>query len=130
MSKYKKGNKVVLRKDLEVGKRYGNNGWVSKMEDMKELPYVILGQESSGGGGFPAVNYIGDYRITPEMIEGMYGELASKPTPEIPDHLIEQIEYTPTYPELFSESTTRELLINAALDSGDKELFMRLTGGL
>lgn len=69
MSKYKKDDKVVIRKDLEDGKWYGMVDWCSEMDDLKEKDYVVIVE----------VDVVGDYWIngwlvSDEMIEGLYKE--------------------------------------------------------
>lgn len=81
MSKYKKGDKVVIRKDLIVGEVYGNWTWSAGKEYMKEKDYVLIERvnDSDYWVEDKRVND-GDYwienewLISDEMIEGLYNE--------------------------------------------------------
>lgn len=81
MSKYKKGDKVVIRKDLVVGEVYGNWTWSAGKEYMKEKDYVLIERvnDSDYWVEDKRVND-GDYwienewLISDEMIEGLYNE--------------------------------------------------------
>lgn len=81
MSKYKKGDKVVIRKDLVVGEVYGNWTWSAGKEYMKEKDYVLIERvnDSDYWVEDKRVND-GDYwienewLILDEMIEGLYNE--------------------------------------------------------
>lgn len=42
MNKYKIGDKVVIRKDLIVGKDYGNFTWSDENEYMRDKAYVVI----------------------------------------------------------------------------------------
>lgn len=68
VSKYKVGDKVVIRKDLEVGGKYGELSCFGKMISLKEKDYVVI-KEVDGG-----YYWIGDFFINDEMIEGLYEE--------------------------------------------------------
>lgn len=72
MSKYGVGDKVVIRKDLVKGEKYGDVEWWIEMNYLKEKDYVIIEYTDSDG----------DYRlenthwyITDEMIAGLYDEV-------------------------------------------------------
>lgn len=72
MSKYKVGDKVVIRKDLVDGVEYGDVELWSEMEYLKEKDYVVI----------DGVDEVGDYRlenthwyITDEIIEGLYKDV-------------------------------------------------------
>lgn len=68
MSKYKKGDKVVIRKDLEDEVYYGKVDWCSEMDYLKEKDYVVIEEIDVGD------YWIDDWCITDEMIEGLYVE--------------------------------------------------------
>lgn len=68
MSKYKKGDKVVIRKDLIVGEVYGGFDWHEGKENLKEKDYVIISKR------YGEAYEIDDGIITDEMIEGLYNE--------------------------------------------------------
>lgn len=70
MSKYKKGDKVVIRKDLVHGEYYGGWFWSDKYYSFKEKAYIVIGEVYDDG-----VYSIGDWIITDEMIEGLYDEV-------------------------------------------------------
>lgn len=72
MSKYKVGDKVVIRKDLVVGEVYGGCYWDPTDDFMKAYDYVVIDE----------VDEDGDYWIegcdtfvSGEMIEGLYDDL-------------------------------------------------------
>lgn len=74
MSKYKVGDKVVIRKDLVVGVEYGGVEWWSdENEYMKEKDYIIIERNIAG-------DYVveGGWYLTDEMIEGLYEEVPYK----------------------------------------------------
>lgn len=66
MSKYKKGDKVVIRKDLELGGKYGELYCLGRMIRLKEKDYVVI-KEVEGG-----YYWIGDFFVNDELIEGLY----------------------------------------------------------
>lgn len=69
MSKYQAGDKVVIRKDLEISKKYGGCWWYSDKDYLKEKDYVVIGVEDVGN------YYINNgWLITDEMIKGLYKE--------------------------------------------------------
>lgn len=68
--KYKAGDKVVLRKDLEHSEWYGVNTWTDRMGNLIDLPYVSI--VDSKDDGF--VIEESTYKITNEMIQGLYTE--------------------------------------------------------
>lgn len=70
-SKYQEGDKVVIRKDLELGKEYGKDGWVERMKHLADEPYVTIEHKLSEGH-YSVVNTV--YRITDEMISHKYEE--------------------------------------------------------
>lgn len=70
MSKYKKDDKVVIRKDLEDGKWYGMVDWCSEMDDLKEKDYVVI-EEVDAVGDY----WINGWLVSDEMIEGLYKEV-------------------------------------------------------
>lgn len=84
MSKYKKGDKVVIRKDLVVGECYGGFGWYKHKEYMKKKDYVVIEK----------VDSFGDYRteggcfITEGMIAGLYVEEDSMKNKDKPKYKI------------------------------------------
>ena len=63
--KYQEGDKVIIRKDLELGKEYGKDGWVEGMKHLVNEPYVTIEHELSEGH-YSVVDTV--YRITDEMI--------------------------------------------------------------
>lgn len=69
MNKYKKGDKVVIRKDLVHGKMYGGFGWYEYKEYMKEKDYVVIEEVVFG-------DYVveGRWLISEKMIEGLYND--------------------------------------------------------
>lgn len=69
MSKYKKGDKVVIRKDLVNGELYGGIQWWTGKDYIKEKDYVVIEDVVLG-------DYVveGSWLITDEMIEGLYEE--------------------------------------------------------
>lgn len=71
MSKYKVGDKVVLRNDLVFGKKYGRFEWGRKKDEyLGDLDYVeILNVFSES-----AYEVTTGWCITDEMIEGLYEE--------------------------------------------------------
>lgn len=83
MSKYKKGDKVVIRKDLEVDEYYGDFYWSIDKEYMKEKDYVVIEELYD-------CDYLVDdgYCITDEMIEGLYNEVNNKPKYKIGDKVV------------------------------------------
>lgn len=70
MSKYKKDDKVVIRKDLEVDKKYSGVFWANCKEYLKEKDYVVIEVVADDGDYWIK----GDWLITNEMIEGLYKE--------------------------------------------------------
>lgn len=71
MSKYKTGDKVVIRKDLVVGEDYGKWDWSSAMNPLADKDYVtIKDSDSSGSYDIEEDCYI----ITNEMIQCLYAE--------------------------------------------------------
>ena len=65
MNKFKVGDKVRLRDDLEVGKEYGGLGFISYMEDLKGMELTIDYISEEG-------NYIlkeGHFYYSDEMLE-------------------------------------------------------------
>lgn len=78
MSKYNIGDKVVIRKDLEVDEYYGNFYWFTAKEYMKEKDYVVIEKVDDG---YYSVE--GGFWINDEIIEGLYNgdeEKYSDPT--------------------------------------------------
>lgn len=69
MGKYKKDDKVVIRKDLEDGKWYGKVDWYSEMEYLKEKDYVVIVEVDAVGD-----YWINGWLVSDEMIEGLYKE--------------------------------------------------------
>lgn len=69
--KYQEGDKVVIRKDLELGKEYGKDGWVEGMKHLANEPYVTIEHKLSEGH-YLVVDTV--YRITDEMISHKYEE--------------------------------------------------------
>lgn len=88
MAKYKVGDKVKVRKDLEVGVTYGADRFVREMSDLRGKIITIK-----------EVNlYDSEYRIeefrywwTDEMFEGLYIE-ATKPSPQLDKSLLRRLE--------------------------------------
>lgn len=70
MREYKKGDKVVIRKDLEVGKWYGKLKWTESKDYLKEKDYVVIKRVDSDGDHVIK----GGLCITVEMIQGLYEE--------------------------------------------------------
>lgn len=83
MSKYKKGDKVVIRKDLEVDEYYGDFYWSIDKEYMKEKDYVVIEELYD-------CDYLVDdgYCITDEMIECLYDEVNIKTKYNIGDKVV------------------------------------------
>lgn len=69
MRKYKKGEKVVIRKDLEIGKDYGDFEWHVGKEHLKEKDYVVISKY------YGEAYEIDECIITDEMIEGLYKDV-------------------------------------------------------
>lgn len=69
MSKYKKDDKVVIRKDLEDGKWYGMVDWCSEMDDLKEKDYIVIEKIDDDGD-----YWINGWLVSDEMIDGLYEE--------------------------------------------------------
>lgn len=69
--KYQEGDKVVIRKDLELGEEYGKDGWVEEMKHLANAPYVTIEHKLSEGH-YSVVDTV--YRITDEMISHKYEE--------------------------------------------------------
>lgn len=67
MSKYKKGDKVVIRKGLVVGKWYGNWRWSAGKEYMKKKDYIVIDDVDEAGDYL-----INNCYISKEMIQGLY----------------------------------------------------------
>lgn len=68
--RYQKGDKVVIREDLKVGKKYGNITWLEGMEPMKSMLFTtILGVGDKG-------SYVLDtgWCVSEEMISHKYEE--------------------------------------------------------
>lgn len=72
MSKYKKGDKVVIRKDLVAGVYYGSWFWNTDKDYMKEKDYVVI--EGVDNEGHYIVENI-RWSITDEMIAGLYKDV-------------------------------------------------------
>lgn len=70
MSKYNAGDKVVLRKDLEVDKIYGGFYWAKVMNTLSDKSYVTI--EGDDFLGSYKIVELKRYRITEEMITGLY----------------------------------------------------------
>lgn len=68
MSKYKVGDKVLIRKDLVEGEYYGEWFWRDGKEYMKELDYVVIERVDVYGGYWVEDEWL----ITEEMIAGLY----------------------------------------------------------
>lgn len=69
MSKYKKGDKVVIKKDLIVGEFYGSCYWSDGKKYMKDEDYVVI-ERVDGDGDY----WINGWLVSDEMIEGLYVE--------------------------------------------------------
>ena len=68
--KYQKGDKVVIREDLKVGKKYGNITWLEGMEPMKSMLFTtILGVGDKGSHVLDT-----GWCISEEMISHKYRE--------------------------------------------------------
>lgn len=70
MREYKNGDKVVIRKDLEVGKWYGKLKWTESKDYLKEKDYVVIKRVDSDGDHVIESGLC----ITVEMIQGLYEE--------------------------------------------------------
>jgi len=70
MSKYKVGDKVVIRKDLIDCKYYGNWFWSKGKEHLKEKDYVVINEVDNDGDYWIE----DDWCISNEMIDGLYEE--------------------------------------------------------
>lgn len=71
MRKYKHLDKVVIRKDLEVGEQYGGVYWTGNMEVLKKAVYVVI--EYVNETRSYMTNY--DLFVSDEMIEGLYKDV-------------------------------------------------------
>lgn len=116
MSKYKKDDKVVIRKDLKVGEWYGDLCWANAKEYMKEKEYVVIEE----------VDTVGDYRvevgrywITNEMIEGLYKEEKYSDLEDIVDVKV-NIDYEPNV--VFAAG---DLLENNTIENAVKKVLLR-----
>lgn len=69
-SKYNVGDKVVIRKDLKVGEKYGELDWFTAKKRLKEKDYVVIKLVEDHGDYFVE----GGFWINDEMIEGLYNE--------------------------------------------------------
>lgn len=70
MNKYKVGDKVVIRKDLEVDGLYGIVEWHINKEYLKEKDYVVIDKVVE----YDVYWTTDEWAITDEMIEGLYQE--------------------------------------------------------
>lgn len=120
MSKYKKDDKVVIRKDLKVGEWYGDLYWANAKEYMKEKNYVVI-EEVDKDGSYWVEGY---WIITDEMIEGLYEEEKYSDLNEINNVKI-NIDYEPNL--VFAggdllENTVKEVLHNSIYKTKNEEL--------
>lgn len=71
MCKYKKGDKVVIKKDLVPYGAYGTKDWSNQKEILKNKKYVIIEEINE------KEEYLTEKKfwITEEMIEGLYKDL-------------------------------------------------------
>lgn len=74
--KYRAGDKVVLRKDLEINTMYDGSSWVENMTELAELPYVEIVEVDSHNLGKGTIYYIegSEYVISNDMISHVYTE--------------------------------------------------------
>lgn len=85
MSKYDIGDKVVIRKDLEVGQYYGYSFWHKAMEYLKKKEYVVIDEVDEDDDDYIVNGY---WCINNEMIEGLYIESETDPSEEIKSEII------------------------------------------
>lgn len=69
MNKYKKDDKVVIRKDLIVGEVYGGCYWDDTDEFMKNYDYVVIDEVDEDGDHWIEGC---DTFVSEEMIAGLY----------------------------------------------------------
>lgn len=72
MGKYKKDDKVVIRKDLIVGEVYGGCYWDDTDDFMKDCEYVIIEEVDDDGDHWIEGC---DTFVSEEMIAGLYDDL-------------------------------------------------------
>ena len=70
MNKFKVGDKVRLREDLEVGKEYGRVRFLSDMEDLKGRELTIYYISEEGDYTFDEANYY----CSEEMLEKVFDD--------------------------------------------------------
>ena len=70
MNKFKVGDKVRLREDLEVGKEYGRVRFLSGMEDLKGKELTIYYISEDGDYTFDEANYY----CSEEMLEKVFND--------------------------------------------------------
>lgn len=68
---YKMGDKLIIRKDLEVGKNYGGQLWIEAMEPLKDMDYITVLAHIKLYKEWYQIREM-RYAITDEMIEGSF----------------------------------------------------------
>lgn len=122
MSKYNIGDKVVIRKDLEVCEYYGNLYWNKRKEYLKEKNYVVIKEVYDDG-----VYSIGDWIITDEMISHKYGDFNSKNQLDYKE--LEYVNYKMQHKDLHQSiyNYNIQCQIDKALDENNTELLIELS---
>ena len=105
--RYKVGDKVKVRADLEVCEKYGNASLVAEMEDM--LCKVVTIRNTIGAHQVYKIEEMG-YCWTDEMFEGLYIE--PQTTPQISKSLLRQLGINKV---VFNHVTTIVILDDGSL---------------
>lgn len=112
MSKYKKGDKVVIRKDLVDGEYYGDWSWCDDKNFLKEKDYLVINCINQDGDYWVE----GEWLITEEMIEGLYVENV--------------VNIKPNYEDKYSDPTLFEIItdfLNRLENAYDNKKFIPIT---
>lgn len=122
MSKYKKGDKVVIRKDLEVDEYYGDWYLGIDKEYMKEKDYVVIEEVNYG-------DYLVDdeWYITDEMISHKYEDINSNNQLDYKE--LEYVNYKMQHKDLHQSiyNYNIQCKIDKALDENNTELLIELS---
>lgn len=122
MSKYKKGDKVVIRKDLVLGEFYGEWSWRIGNDFLKELDYVVIDFVVDG-------HYVVEngWYITDEMISYKYEDFNTKNQLDYTE--LEYVNYKMQHKDLHQSIYNYNLQyqIDKALDENNTELLIELS---